>query len=157
MRSLSWTTVQSLARWPPSAARTLAVEDLPCPQMTATGFSRASIVTTMQNFCPREPPLPRLPVAVREVRVAREGLVYPDAVPGDDPGGLVRGAQGLRDALERHVEPHEAYEREPLRRAVPGVLEDRPGQRVVPGTEVEALPPLDPGGVRPSRFVCPDP
>lgn len=127
----------------------------------------------MQNFCPREPPLPRLPVAVREVRVAREGLVYPDAVPGDDPvlvtvhrgegavlplpGGLVRGAQGLRDALERHVEPHEAYEREPLRRAVPGVLEDRPGQRVVPGTEVEALPPLDPGGVRPSRFVCPDP
>ena len=56
VRSLSWTTVQSLARWPPSAARTLAVEDLPCPQMTATGIlARVDRDDDAELLSPRAP------------------------------------------------------------------------------------------------------
>ena len=103
---------------------------------------------------------PCLAVAVGEVGVDDVGLVDPDPVPedgsvlvavdgGEDPvpplpGRLVGDADRLGDAVDGHVVAHEPDEGGPLREAVAGVLEDRPGQRVALASACGALPPLDP-------------
>ena len=104
-----------------------------------------------------EPPLPRLVVSVRKVRIDDVGLTDPDALLKDDPvlvavpshggkypvpplpGALVRYLERLGDAVQGHAVAHEPNGRHPACQPAAGMLEERPCKRAVSAPTAKAL------------------